>query len=72
MTATSAATLAPPVLDCRAVLVAGMAARGITVTVSLAPPIVRSPWEPFVCPHGCHYWMAPTAAQLLAWTEPPR
>jgi len=59
--------LAPPVLDCPAVLRAGMAAGGVEVTVSLAAPLVRSPWEPFVCPHGTHYWMTPTAAQTAVW-----
>ncbi len=60
------APLAQPTLNCPAVLVAGMAARGVQVTASLAPPLVCGCWE-FVCPHGAHYWLTPTAAQVAAW-----
>lgn len=63
----TAPLLAPPRLDCPAVLRAGMADAGFEVTVSLVAPLVRSPWEPWVCPCGTHYWMAPTAAQVAVW-----
>lgn len=62
---------APPLaaaLDCPAMLIAGMAARGIEVTASLAPPLVCGCWK-FTCPHGAHYWLTPTAAQQAVWAQ---
>jgi hypothetical protein len=48
-----------------------MAAKGVEVTVSTAPPIVAGPYEEacFTCPHGTTYWMEPTSEQRLAWAK---
>ena len=55
---------------CARVLIAGMAMQGVEVTVSTAPPLVRSRYtERFPCPHGVTYWMEPTGEQYAAWAE---
>jgi len=47
-----------------------MAMQGVEVTVSTAPPLVRSRYtERFPCPHGVTYWMEPTGEQYAAWAE---
>lgn len=59
-----------PEVDCRVLLAAGMqAAYHVEVTVSVAAPLVRSPWEPWVCCHGTHYWLTPTVAQRAVWAR---
>jgi hypothetical protein len=56
---------------CRDLLKQQMAAKGIEVTISTAPPIIVSPYEEacFTCPHGTTYWMEPTSGQVAAWAR---
>lgn len=48
-----------------------MAADGIEITVSTAPPLVQSPYGAtgFQCPHGTTYWIEPTGDQIAAWAR---
>lgn len=56
---------------CRRVLVDGMAKRGIEVTVSTAPVLTVTPYDPspITCPHGTTFWMQPTNEQIIRWRE---
>jgi hypothetical protein len=56
---------------CSAELRDRMAAMGIEVTVSTAPPIVPGDYvtDPFVCPHGTSFWLEPTGEQIAEWVR---
>lgn len=56
---------------CRAVLVRGMAAEGIEVAPTWAPPLVPTAWEPLNlrCPHGVLWFMEPTAEGVQALVD---
>lgn len=56
---------------CANVLIDGMAAQGIDVTVSTEPPIVLGPYtqKAFVCPHGTTLYMEPTGEQIAQWAK---
>lgn len=55
--------------DCRAFLRDQMAAQGVEVVVSTAPPLIRTPYttDGMVCPHGTPFWLEPTSEQIAAW-----
>lgn len=57
--------------DCPGYLKAGMAAKGIEITVSTARSLVAGPYtaDPFVCPHGTYYWIEPTGEQITQWVK---
>lgn len=55
--------------DCAAFLKAGAARHGLDVTVSPFPLNEAKPYV-FTCPHGTHFWIAPTGAQLAEWACP--
>jgi hypothetical protein len=57
--------------ECAQLLIDKMAAGGCEVTVSTAPPLVRSPYGDvgFRCPHGVTYWIEPTGEQIAAWAK---
>lgn len=57
--------------DCRGFLRDQMAARGAEVTVTTAPPLIRTPYtqDPFVCPHGVRFYLEPTSEQIAAWAR---
>ena len=46
-----------------------MAEEDIEVTVSTAPPLIRTEYttDPFICPHGQPYWIEPTGEQIAKW-----
>lgn len=48
------------------------AARGIDVTVSDLPPLVKGPWTacaPYTCQHGLQLWPEPTGEQIATWAH---
>jgi hypothetical protein len=57
--------------DCRELLRAGMAEKGVEVDVSATPPAVAGPYttDGFTCPHGVTYWIEPTGEQIAAWVR---
>jgi hypothetical protein len=57
--------------ECRTYLRDGMAQRGIDITVSTEPPIIKTPYvaDPFTCPHGTRYWIEPTSEQRAQWAK---
>jgi hypothetical protein len=56
--------------DCAAGLVAGFARVGVAVHARPWEPGLCERYEPLDarCPHGVRWTVAPTAAQVLAWT----
>lgn len=55
--------------ECSAVLRDVLAERGVEVTASTSPPLIRNPYtvDPFRCPHGVLYWLEPTSEQIMRW-----
>lgn len=47
------------------------AALGAEITVSTAPPLVKTDYDqtPFVCPHGTTFYHAPTSEQIAEWAR---
>ena len=58
-------------VECSGILRDTMASKGCEVTVSIAPPLIMTPYtqEAFVCPHGVTYYMEPTSEQIAQWTR---
>lgn len=44
---------------------------GCEITVSTAPPIVKSPFgtNGYRCDHGVVYWIEPTSEQIAQWNR---
>ena len=56
---------------CANILLDGMAAQGVEVTVSTEPPLVAGPYTvaPFTCPHDVSFYMEPTGEQIAQWVK---
>lgn len=55
--------------ECAAVLREVLAERGVEVTASVAPPLIRNAYtvDPYRCPHGVLFWLEPTSEQIARW-----
>ncbi|MGD9749710.1 MAG: hypothetical protein AB7W59_01825 [Acidimicrobiia bacterium] len=61
-----------PLHSCEVAMRDMFAARGIDVTVSDLPPLVRGDFTacaPFTCPHGSQLWPEPTGEQIATWAQ---
>ena len=56
---------------CADVLREVMASRGVEITVSTEPPLVRNPYvtDPYSCPHKVLFWIEPTSEQIARWVK---
>lgn len=62
---------APKHEECREVLRATAAERGVDIVVSTARPLVASPYgaNSFRCPHGTEYFIEPSGEQITQWVK---
>ena len=56
---------------CRQVVLDAFAKQGVDAVVSTAPPIIPTPYDPYVatCPHGVVFYAEPTGEQRAAWAR---
>lgn len=63
-------TRIPPHGECSDLLVDGMAALGVEITVATELPEVISPYTSgHTCPHGTTFWIEPTGEQIARWVR---
>lgn len=68
---TTHSTTHTPTCSCGDTIRARQRELGIDATVSHLPPLVPTPYQPYIatCPHGVPWYSEPTSEQRMTWAR---